>query len=265
MSLRQKSVKNVRSPRSASGAAFVLQHLPQTVTELLAAKRAAKKPTEVTVVDGRPQEWKELSEWLWDGSQVQAKEALNTEFIQGIKSGLLDPTDYGGYTVQDAVYCYNATTYYLTAAGKTSDLAMSKFIQGRIDSYKSYTQTMFDEWHIRDPTGVSMGTAAASYSAYEKHVAETNDPIYLLIAMLPCDQLWGWLAEQIKSGISDKNVYSFWIEDNLPQHKSKLAEFIDANAHYYEVFWPEAKVIYQRAMQGEVDFFTSATPPPKNA
>ncbi|XP_022093498.1 uncharacterized protein LOC110980809 [Acanthaster planci] len=253
MSVWQKGLKNIRSPRST---AAMLEHLPQTVIDRLAAKHPAKL-TKVPVADGRYEE-KELSEWLWESSQVQAQLALHTKFIQGIKSGLLDPTDYGGYTVQDAVYCSNATTYYGIAEDKSQDEIMKAFIQSRVKSYTSYTKVMFKQWHIRDPSGVAMGAAAASYSAFEKGVAENCEPIYLLIAMLPCEKLWEWLAEQIQSGISETNVYSFWITDNLGG-SSKLAHFIDAYADEYGVDLQKAKDIYHGAMQGEVNFFASAT------
>ncbi|XP_038050170.1 uncharacterized protein LOC119723538 [Patiria miniata] len=252
-SLRKKSIKNVRSPRRI---AACVEHLPQSfVDQLLAPKRKAKLMKVADTAEGGE---RELAEWLWESSQAQAQEALDTGFIQGIKSGLLDPTDYGGYTVQDAVYCFNATSYYGIAYEKCKESTLREFIQGRIKSYAGYTEEMFKQWYIKDPRGIAMGTAAASYSSFEKGVATNSQAIYLLIAMLPCEQLWGWLAEQIQPGINDTNVYSFWIEDNLGG-SHKLANFINEHTESYGVRPEVAKGIYKTAMQCEVEFFRSAT------
>ncbi|XP_030844617.1 uncharacterized protein LOC115925197 [Strongylocentrotus purpuratus] len=117
---------------------------------------------------------------------------------------------------------------------------------------------MFKEWYIQDPKGIAMGDAAASYSKFEKDVATEEESFYLLIAMLPCEKLWGWLSQQIESGINDTNVYSFWIEDNLPESDT-LATYINENAERFNVDQQKAMDIYQNGMQCEVDFFTSAT------
>ena len=49
----------------------------------------------------------QLAYEIFDINDDVAKRALETKFIQGIKTGRLDPTEYGGYTVQDAIYCYH--------------------------------------------------------------------------------------------------------------------------------------------------------------
>ncbi|XP_030844032.1 uncharacterized protein LOC115925027 [Strongylocentrotus purpuratus] len=130
MSALKRSPRNVRSPRST---AAMVKHLPSAVAALL---QSGKGPTKLTKVD-TPDGVKAvpLSDWLWDNSQVQAQAALDTDFIQGIKSGLLDPTNYGGYTVQDAVYCYNAIDYYGIAEVKATDEDLRKFLVARIESF----------------------------------------------------------------------------------------------------------------------------------
>ena len=53
-------------------------------------------------------------------------------------------------------------------------------------------------------------------------------------------------------------MYSFWIKDNLGG-SSKLAVFIDENAERYGVDPLQALEVYKGAMEGEVNFFASAT------
>eukprot|EP00057_Strongylocentrotus_purpuratus_P005039 XP_003730066.1 PREDICTED: uncharacterized protein LOC764526 isoform X1 [Strongylocentrotus purpuratus] len=253
MSALKRSPRNVRSPRST---AAMVKHLPSAVAALLQSGKGPAKLTKVDTPDGVKAV--PLADWLWDKSQVQAQAALDTDFIQGIKSGLLDPTNYGGYTVQDAVYCDNATDYFGIAEMKACDKELKEFIAARIKSYAEYTEIMFKEWYIKHPKGIAMGDAAASYSKFELGVATKEEPFYLLIAMLPCEKLWGWLAQEIKSGINDTNVYSFWIQDNLPGSHT-LANYIDENAENFKVDLKKAMKIYKDGMQCEVDFFTSGT------
>ena len=70
----------------------------------------------------------------------------------------------------------------------------------------SFTEDMFKEWYIANPSGIAMGEAAKSYTTFERKVAQDMDPIYLLIAMIPCEKLWHWLAVQIRSGIVRKSL-----------------------------------------------------------
>lgn len=43
---------------------------------------------------------------MWNDSQDIARQALQTDFVQGIKHGNLDPTCYGTFNVSDIYYCY---------------------------------------------------------------------------------------------------------------------------------------------------------------
>ena len=78
MSLSKTTIRNIRCPRSSLK---LLAHLPSSIYQHLDTAQKAKK--------------EDLSEWLWEENLPEANKALNTGFIQGIKSGLLDPTDYG--------------------------------------------------------------------------------------------------------------------------------------------------------------------------
>uniref|UniRef100_UPI00358E7C1F uncharacterized protein n=1 Tax=Myxine glutinosa TaxID=7769 RepID=UPI00358E7C1F len=254
MSLFGKETKIAGNPRSS---VKLLQHLPSEIRQQLEIPKPVKL-TKVVTKKGKDVPCT-LTDWLWSMSTDQADEALNTGFIQGIQSGQLDPTAYGGYTVQDAVYCHNATDYHKIAEENAScDPIMSAFIHARMESYAEYTEMMFKQWYIADPTGIAMGKAAQDYSDFEKNVAKKMHPIYFLIAMIPCTRLWQWLAEQIKTGISKNNVYSFWIEANHGGSHT-LEDFVNENAEKYEVDHGKALDVYLGAMRGEVGFFTSAT------
>ena len=56
---------------------------------------------------------------------------------------------------------------------------------------------MFEEWHIGDSKGIELGSGCQNYVNNLKDVANKKDPIYLVVAMIPCVKLWPWLGEQI--------------------------------------------------------------------
>ena len=85
---------------------------------------------------------------------------------------------------------------------------------------------MFQDWHINSPAGIDLGEAAKNYLDFGHSVLRDFPPYYMIIAMLPCDMLWEWLGKQLEGDISATNVYSFWIEGNLPGSTS-WEDFVD--------------------------------------
>ncbi len=82
----------------------------RAIKTALSPRRSATNPVLLKFaaedqVDGRFKY--NFAQKLFSESMDLANEALDTQFIQGIKAGTLDPTVYGGYTVQDAAYVYN--------------------------------------------------------------------------------------------------------------------------------------------------------------
>lgn len=118
-----------------------------------------------------------------------AKESM---FIQGMASGTLDPDDYGGYTVQDAAYCFNAVEAFDVAANQMQGQGKPEFaLMYRVysESYKQYNQEFVKVWRLKSTESIVMGPAAATYVGYESALSR-QDPKYLAIAMLPCTMLW---------------------------------------------------------------------------
>ena len=86
-----------------------------------------------------------------------------------------------------------------------------------------------------------------------------------LIAMLPCTHLWAWLAQKLTddpvSGLDPvKNVYAFWIKDNLSFGGShRIGNFIDTfmKEHPGEIDEAKAMRIYTEGMKHEQANFAS--------
>ncbi|MEM7133760.1 MAG: TenA family transcriptional regulator [Chloroflexota bacterium] len=199
-----------------------------------------------------------LSATLWQGAQDLANAALESHFIQGIKDGTLNPNYYGQYTVQDVVYCHHGVEDWQAVATRATHPDMKSFAEARVKSWVDYAQSLFDEWHIGDPSAITLSSAVRDYASFESDVARNFEPHYAVVVMLPCDRLWYWLATQIRPDAADPNSYAFWIKENGASDAGakRLERFIDTHTDLIDE--SIALDIYCRAMLGEVNGFRSA-------
>ena len=226
----------------------------------------------VTTTDGKPPSTKPLPDsFFWklvadpDNLQIST-DAYNTEFIQGIRQGTLNPTIYGGFNVSDAFYCYSGADDYEDAAKRAaSQPELQAYLQEKADSYKRYNGEFQTVWRIAGPEAVIPTKEAKEYSEWETNIAKNEAPFYTLIAMLPCTHLWAWLAQKLTdepvSGLDPvKNVYAFWIKENLGLEGSyRIGNFIDTfmKAHPGEIDEAKAMRIYTEGMKHEQANFAS--------
>lgn len=202
---------------------------------------------------------------LWLASQDIAQEALSSDYIQGIGNGTLDPNDYGIYTVHDAAYCTYAEGDYRDAevrARNEGENEIAAFAQVRYESYASYRRQAFDSWGLQHASALVPGPAVQGYIHTERTVATTAPPIYLIVAMIPCDQLWPWLAAQLASKAGPSNLYSFWITGNASWHGAYVLDnFLDRwNGENPGVLdADQALAVYRACMTCEVNCFRAAT------
>jgi thiaminase/transcriptional activator TenA len=220
------------------------------------------------LVDKNPPPADSFAWTLWLDSQDIAQEALATKYIQGIGSGTLDPNAYGIYNVHDAVYCFYAEGDYRraeTRAKKAGEAEIATFCQVRYQSYEKYRTETFAAWGLQDAKAVEPGDAVHQYVEVEHTVAEKAPPIYLVAAMIPCDQLWPWLADQIAPKSPPNNVYEFWItENNSWSGAYVLDNFVDRwnGEHPGELDFDKAKAVYRACMTGEVNCFRAVVGEP---
>lgn len=201
---------------------------------------------------------KRLSTIMWEAAKPIAEKALQTCHIQGIKYGDLDPNHYGFYTVQDAIYCYQATEQYRRLAETATDAQIKNFAQDRQKSYERYTKNLFDSWCIGDPNGIKLSPELQKYINYKWEILKSHSSAYFLVSNLPCLRLWTWLANQLQNRlVGAANLYSFWIQDNLSDRSARnLEDFIDSKTSELDV--EEAITVYKRCMEGELEFFALA-------
>lgn len=206
--------------------------------------------------------------WMDPTSQSLAQNALDTAYIQGIKNGNLDPGAYGGYSVQDYKYCSDALKDYRKAHSIAKKLGgsydiMASFIHAKIESYKHYNESVSKQWHLRGASSISLSPPFNSYAESEAGLVSSDTLIYFIVAMIPCEQLWAWLADQLQPSIQPGNVYGFWVNDNLSWHGAYLLDnFVNTWVSDGGSYDPQvALTAYQASLNGEFQCFSNAWKP----
>lgn len=202
---------------------------------------------------------------LWAACQEIAQAALNSDFMQELGRGTLDPTTYGQYTVQDCAYCASAADDYkmvheLATAAEEKNLA--KIAETHYTSYESWVvNTYLPDWHIGNPDALVLNEAGKEYIDHERAACTTLHPIYGVLAQLPCERLWPWLAEQLKPGSPSGNVYHFWIKENYDYKTSfLLSNTIDQHFNKHPDQYDDAVALWvlKGSVTGEANMFLTA-------
>ncbi len=201
---------------------------------------------------------------LWQASSDLAQMALESDYVQGIAHGNLNPDDYCRYTIQDLAYSYNGLQDCAVAESRAiaagEDL-LAAFTRARYDRLTNTINSASSALHINDPTAVVPGEAARAYIDFEHDIASELAPVYYVVASIPCLQLWSWLSSELEVDNVPSNIYRAWIIDNNDWSGAySLDNFVDtwfeSNAAVYS--WSTALEVYRGCMSGEVNFFRAA-------
>lgn len=196
---------------------------------------------------------------MWNMCTDIAEHVLQTDFIQGIKKGTLDPVVYGSFNISDAYYCFHGSEDYLKAATKASHPTLQAFLSKKHSSYQQYNETFPKVWRVKDADGIVPSETCKRYSDFESHLASLEDPIYALIAMIPCEYLWAWLGTQLSPPTAG-NLYAPWINgNNSPDGAYAMGNFIESYRQEYPIDETLAITLYTQAMNFEYENFQSAT------
>ncbi|XP_066284163.1 uncharacterized protein [Branchiostoma lanceolatum] len=198
-----------------------------------------------------------LTDLLWKENSDLADAAWKTKYIQGIASGTLDPRNFGNYTVQDAAYCSANTDNLKFLMDKTGNESLKTFFESQYEEFRNETESLYNQWSLK-PGGSDLGAAAKWYVDVEYKVAHEEDPLYYLVAMIPCYRLWPYLANKMQAEGDDKasNIYKFWIEE-YGSFKSAEGVESEVNKASALIDHQKASQIYHSCMVGEVNFFRS--------
>jgi thiaminase/transcriptional activator TenA len=197
-----------------------------------------------------------------------ANAVVNTQYLQKMKTGILDPSYYGCLTVLDSYYCYRAAE---TLGSLLNNIDKSKYpdlhnlVEANQKSYREYNKTFLVDWHILQSDSVVPTDKMKRYAEHEHNVMCYQDPIYTLVAYIPCYYLWPWFSKKI---IEDSNykpgVYDLWFKGNYYGEDSfgsawTIGNFIESWKKSGNAFDETlASDIFKKSMQFELDVFTDA-------
>ncbi|KAL5259968.1 hypothetical protein ACHWQZ_G010176 [Mnemiopsis leidyi] len=202
-----------------------------------------------------------LSDYLWQKTVEYQNQSLHSNFISGLVAQCLDPSQFGGYLVDDAVYCYEVSQSLKVAAGRSNDdKDLQKFLESSATNWFEYWKEMKEIWHIENRGGVRLGDAASKYVNHIQDVAESEIPVYTIIALIPCAKLWPWLGQKIGSGTNNFGIFSSWVKANLIPESvgyQKYEEFVQRAYEAGKVTADKALDIFKASIKHEVDFFNS--------
>lgn len=195
-----------------------------------------------------------------------------TPYLQAMHTGTLDPTAFGCLTVQDAHYCYHAQKTLRGLLGRIDEgesPGLHELVSSMVDAYDDYNRTFIDEWRIRDTESVVATETMAGYVAHERRVASEEEPIYGIVAYIPCYYLWPWFARRLMTSPSYKpGVYRGWFEGIYPGEGEgfgrawTIGNFIEDWVGEGRAFDAAlAHTIYRTSMRFELKLFSEALEP----
>ena len=129
-----------------------------------------------------------------------ANKVVDTSYLQTMAAGKLRPDFYGELTVLDSYYCYRAADTLKSLLCKIDQEDYPGLYEQTnimIKGYDGYNRTFLDQWHLRESDSVTPTKTMHDYAEHEHNVMCYEDPIYTLVAYIPCYYLWPWFSQQI--------------------------------------------------------------------
>ena len=211
-----------------------------------------------------------------------AEQVKNTDFLQTLKTGALDEKHYAGLSYLDAYYCFEAKKtldLFLEKLSKKEEekatdnapyAELRKLVTYLRDGYVSYNKEIIERWQCESSDKFIPTWDMQNYALFERTVIGCENPIYALVAFLPCYYLWPWFSKEIKEDplyhpSHDKKDYSDWFDRNYSDDSNfdkpkQISKFIDKwikDKHS----WKEdsALSIFKQSMEYELSVFKNAS------
>ena len=202
-----------------------------------------------------------LAEYLWEKTAEYQQQALNSSLIQGMVNKCLDPSEFGGYMVQDNIYLHEGSGSLKIAAGRSDDnVTLQAFLNTKAEHWLNYWKDSNKIWHIENVEGLWAGEAARAYVDEIRDVSENEMPIYTVVALTPCAKLWPWLGQQIGAKHGNFGVYTKWVSENLDPDDKGYEKWEQQAQWAYEagkITAEKALDIFSTSMRNEANFFNS--------
>ena len=201
-----------------------------------------------------------ITKQLWQENYDIALLSLNTKFVQGLKTGSLPKVIFQEYIAQDYFFLETFAKAYGLAVSKSKDKysirKLSELLMG-VSEELILHETYAKEWDI-DLSNNFIKKATKNYTDFLEDTSRTLSAVEILFAMTPCMRLYAWIGKSLYKENFDSK-YKEWIitysDEAFENLANAIEKLIDTNKEPYDI--NQAKYLYRRAMELELDFFNA--------
>jgi hydroxymethylpyrimidine/phosphomethylpyrimidine kinase len=200
-----------------------------------------------------------LHQRLWRSNADLAARCLNHPFVRGLGDGSLPVDAFRRYVAQDAFFLRSFLRAFALCAGRTSDLEAAALLADlqhstleELQLHASYAGSLGIDLEKVEPL-----PAASAYCDFLLRCAWQEPPEVTLAAMTPCLRLYFYLGSELARGGIPGHRYADWIRTySSPEFGAQVAR-LEALLDRLAAATPAAGGAYRRAMQCELDFFST--------
>jgi|SRR5581483_6554774 len=201
-----------------------------------------------------------LAKTLWEENRDLAQAALEHPFVQGLRKGTLLYQDFQGYIAQDVYFLEASARAYALALARTPDQQglydFFDLLAGVIKELREQEERAA-EWAI-EPTNVFPDRATQAYIDFLFANAAMGGIGETCAAFLPCIRLYVFLGQTLAADDpNNEHRYVSWIRTYAHPDIEILAVKLEDLLDRYVTVPKTVRAIYRRALELELDFFTS--------
>ena len=201
-----------------------------------------------------------ITKKLWEDNFKIALQSLNTKFVQGLKNGSLPKNIFQEYLAQDYFFLETFAQAYGLAISKSKDKysikKLSELLMG-VSEELILHETYAKKWDI-DLSNNYIKKATKNYTDFLDDASKRLSSVEIMFAMTPCMRLYSWIGKKLYQD-DFNNKYKEWIitysDESFKNLANSLENLIETNKESYDI--NQAKYLYRRAMELELDFFNA--------
>eukprot|EP00116_Pleurobrachia_bachei_P008153 sb/3468415/ len=201
----------------------------------------------------------------WRSTATLRDDSLTSSFITGIVDETLTMDQLNSFMVDDTVYLREVAEIltevtwqcHLNSTGTCTE-PLLEFLGVSAAKWGIYAEEYAARYNVStDTTG---GPEISGYIDHIRQVSMSQDPVYTVVALIPCARLWPWLGQKIGSGVVDFGIFTEWVEYNLYPYSTgylKYQAIVDDGIRRGVVEFGTADKIYRESLGHEATFFNS--------
>lgn len=177
-----------------------------------------------------------LTEKLYQSTEEIWKNYLTHPFIKGIEDGSLEKEKFRFYMVQDYLYLLEYAKVFAFGVIKSKDENLMRnfagFVHGTLDGEMNIHKEYMKRLGITSEEIKNAETSLAnqSYTSYMLDVANTGDPLDILVTVLSCQWSYQVIGQHVAKtkGTLEHPLYGEWVAGySCKEYEEMTQEIID--------------------------------------